>query len=583
MICFGREIREREFALQREYLLATEGDYCSSSLAGNTRKYHGLLVHGGRVLLSCTDEYLNGRRFSVASYHGTTCAEGLEYLQGFTLYPLCFQYDVEGVLLEKTIRFDGTLTIEYRCAGDGSLKVVPLVTDRGIHEVKDDPWFQVEKTGGEISVGDLRMRAEGMEFAPSPLLYYGAWYAEDFKRGYACQENLFSPGYFFTEGRDLTCNLRAAPKGGKARPAYVERPRTVGELLGHTSGTFLCGGTLIAGYHWFPEPWGRDAFVSLPGILLLQGRVREAESVFRFFASRIKRGLVPNRVPDRYNSSDASLWFLHALKAYHGICGENEFFIGMRGRMEEILHDYGESGVAELERDLIRVAPRSTWMDTAFTPREGKPVEVNALWIEALAFAEAIGLDTPVSARMARRSFLEFWNAGRSCLYDTIDPASDAIRPNQVIALSMDLLDRDKRRLALETVRRHLLTPFGLRTLSPEDPNYRGRHTGDESYHNGSVWPWLTTFYVEASLNSGGDPPTLEILYHPILMHLREAGLGTISELFDGDPPHRPGGCISQAWSVGEVIRGIALLKAHRKQSRIARRDEPSSRLPAHP
>ncbi|MDH7593421.1 MAG: amylo-alpha-1,6-glucosidase [Methanomicrobiales archaeon] len=570
MICFGREIQDCEFARQREYLLTAEGGYCSSSLAGNTRKYHGLLVHGGRVLLSSMDEYLNGNRISIASYHGTTRAEGLTHLLGFTLYPLCFQYEVGGVLLEKTIRFDGTLTIEYRCTGDGSLRILPLVTDRGIHEVRDDPWFPVENKGGEISVGNLRLRARGMDFTPSPLLYYGAWFVEDFKRGYACQENLFSPGSFCAEGRDLKCTLMVAANGGSARDTHDEIPRTNLEVLKHASSTFFHGNALIAGYHWFTEPWGRDAFVSLPGLLLLQGRIKEAEAVFRYFASRTRQGLVPNRVPDSYNSSDASLWFLRALKAYYKICGENRFFRDMREKMEEILHEYVESDVAVLDHDLIRVAPRSTWMDTAFTPREGKPVEVNALWIETLEFAEAIGVDTPVPSRSAKRRFLQFWNAERGCLFDTIDPESDEIRPNQVIALSAGLFDRDRVRLALETVKRHLLTPFGLRTLSPEDPNYRGSHTGDESYHNGSVWPWLTTFYVEACLNAGEDPLTLRMLYHPILMHLREAGLGSISELFDGDYPHRPGGCISQAWSVGEVLRGIALLHADRERPRIS-------------
>lgn len=570
MIWFGRELQEYEFSSRREFLLSSGEDYCSSSLAGNTRKYHGLLVHRGRVLLSSLDEYLNGRRISVASYHGNPCAEGLKYLHGFSLYPLCFHYHVDGISLEKRIHLGGALEIEYRCRGDASLRLVPLLTDRSVHEVRNEPWFTPIATKNAISVGDVHLHGEGMRFEGCPLLYYGVWYREDFERGYACQENLYSPGCFVAEGRDLRCTLRAWVGKGGGPIRGVRTPGTPEEVLKSAAETFLWGDTLIAGYHWFLEPWGRDTFVSLPGLLLLQGRFRTAESLFKYFAARAKRGIIPNRVPDSYHSSDATLWFLWALKGACCSIGMEYFREEAKRYVEELLHSYGESEVAALDGALIEVAPRSTWMDTVFTPREGKPVEVNALWIEALEFAEAIGVTPPVTAKAARRDFERFWNEERSCLYDTIDPLSDAIRPNQVIALSRGLLDPERHRMALETVSRHLLTPYGLRTLSPEDPNYRGRHTGDESYHNGSVWPWLITNYVEAALRAGEDPGALRMLYRPLIHHLSEAGLGSISELFDGDHPHHPRGCISQAWSVAEVLRGLSLLSRHGPNDREA-------------
>lgn len=560
MLRFGRELQEYEVARTREYLLTADGDYCSSSLAGNTRKYHGLIVHGNRVLFSAVDEFLNGRRITVASYHGRAVCEGLKYLLAFSSSPVTFLYGMEGTILRKTISFDRTLTIRYEVTGEASLELVPLLADRGVHEAGGCPSLQAEIRGGEVHSGRIRMRAEGLEFELKPLLYYGAWYPADHERGYACQEDLFSPGRFHASGRNIRCALRARVEGvGPLLPEPPAPPSTRGMLM-DAARSFLVRGNLIAGYHWFVEPWGRDAFVSLPGLLLEPRRFREAEDVFRFFAGRIRKGLVPNRVPENYRSSDASLWFISALQEYLNCGGRKEFLQEMRGALEEILSQYGESGVAELDRHLVAVAPQSTWMDTAWTPRPGKPVEVNALWISALRFGEEMGIGTTVPLREAEREFSRFWNPELRCLFDTIDPCDASIRPNQTIALARGLVDRARLGEALRTLEQHLLTPYGLRTLSPSDPGYRGRFSGDESYHNGCVWPWLTTSYVEARLLAGEDPGALLSLYDPILAHLSEAGLGTISELFDGDPPHRPGGCISQAWSVGEAIRGIALL-----------------------
>jgi glycogen debranching enzyme len=199
-------------------------------------------------------------------------------------------------------------------------------------------------------------------------------------------------------------------------------------------------------------------------------------------------------------------------------------------------------------------------MDTEFTPREGKPVEINALWISALAESEAMGITTPVSFDDAREAFKRFWNEDRQCLFDRIDPADPAIRPNQVIALALGLVDHDQATKALATINKNLLTPYGLRTLSPLDPHYHGHYSGDCSYHNGCVWPWLTGWYVDALIRNGVRKDLIAPMLIPVLHHLREAGVGYISEIFDGDPPYMPGGCVAQAWSVAEIARACRMV-----------------------
>jgi len=271
-------------------------------------------------------------------------------------------------------------------------------------------------------------------------------------------------------------------------------------------------------------------------------------------------GVIPNRFPDNYHSSDASLWFIHALGRYRRRWGDDRFIAGMRPVVADILEQYPSSNVASLDHDLIRVVPRSTWMDTVFTPREGKPVEINALWIHALDEAESMGIIPPVSVDSATEAFRAFWNEEAQCLHDCIDPIDSSIRPNQVIALALGLVEQEQATAALETVTRELLTPYGLRTLSPRNPGYHRRFEGDMSYHNGCVWPWLTGYYVEALLRNGRDRAAIVPLLLPILSHIREAGAGYISEIFDGDPPFLPGGCIAQAWSVAEISRACRMV-----------------------
>jgi len=330
--------------------------------------------------------------------------------------------------------------------------------------------------------------------------------------------------------------------------------------LDRAAAAFCQGDEIYAGYPWFCESWGRDSAVSVCGLLIDRGMQSEAQAVLLRLSRAIKNGVIPNRFPDNYRSSDATLWFIHALGEYRRRWGDDPFMETMKPVIGTILEKYPSSPVARLDRDLIAVAPKSTWMDTAFTPREGKPVEVNALWIHALELAESMGIPVPASPASARREFQRFWSEEKGCFCDLIDPTDRSVRPSQVIAIALGLADRGQAKTALETVSRELLTPYGLRSLSPGDPNYRGHYDGDASYHNGCVWPWLTGFYCEALLGTGISPHRVAPLLVPVFHHAREAGIGYISEIFDGNAPFLPGGCIAQAWSVAEIGRAYRMI-----------------------
>ena len=344
---------------------------------------------------------------------------------------------------------------------------------------------------------------------------------------------------------------------------------------------------IIAGYHWFEE-WGRDAMIGLPGLTLVTGRFEAAKRILRAYASIRSEGLIPNRIPDideepHYNASDATLWMFWAAHKYLDYTGDREFVetellpvfldviewrvrgtrYGIRVDSDALLHA-GEAGT------------QLTWMDAKIgdwvvTPRHGKPVEINALWHHALRFVEELGAKHagPTADAVAEAFRSRFWNEQVGYLYDVVDrdgSTDDSFRPNQVIALSLPypLLDTDRARHVLAIVERELLTPYGLRTLSPRDARYHGRYLGDQwardgAYHQGTVWPWLLGPFITAYMNTAADKEaarrTARGWLDPIWGHLRNAGLGQISEIFDGDEPYDPRGCIAQAWSVAEILR----------------------------
>jgi predicted glycogen debranching enzyme len=335
--------------------------------------------------------------------------------------------------------------------------------------------------------------------------------------------------------------------------------------------------------------------IALPGVCLATGRTDDAKKILRAFARSVDAGMLPNRFPDggeapEYNSVDATLWFFVAAHRYLEATGDEAFVLGeLLPVLEDIVawHERGtRHGIRVDDDGLLHAGDAGaalTWMDAkvgdwVVTPRRGKPVEVQALWYNALSILADLekragrgdeSATLLARAKRVKERFVEtFWNADASCLFDVVDgDRKDAsIRPNQIFAISLPhaLLPKDKARAVLAVVEDKLVTPFGLRSLAPDDPSYRGRYEGgpasrDASYHQGTVWSWLLGPYADALVKTHGaiGKAKARKAIEGLAPHLLEAGLGTISEIFDGDAPHAPRGCPSQAWSVGEALRVV--------------------------
>ncbi len=354
--------------------------------------------------------------------------------------------------------------------------------------------------------------------------------------------------------------------------------------------------TVIAGYHWF-EDWGRDALISLPGLSLVLGRFHVAREILLTFKHYMHKGIIPNRFPDKagedpvYNTVDATLWFFNAVLQYLKYTGDFDFIEKTLWKTLQSVITYHVQGTINnihLDDDgLIVHAPQLTWMDAVIdnnpvTPREGKAVEIQALWYNSLKTMELIAThlrrDDLVEkykkiADKAAKSFREkFWNPNLNCLLDARygEIEDPSLRPNQILAVSLDfsMLDRIRQTAIVSIVQDKLWSPYGLKTLSQNDSKYRGKYCGNwaernYAYHNGTTWPWLIGPFVTALLKTKNfDAQWRKYAFNNFLQPLfknqvEQAGLGTISEIMDGDPPHSPGGCISQAWSVAEPLRAF--------------------------
>lgn len=355
--------------------------------------------------------------------------------------------------------------------------------------------------------------------------------------------------------------------------------------------------TVIAGYHWFGD-WGRDTMIALPGLTLTTGRFDVARSILLEFARFVDRGMLPNRFPDageqpEYNTVDATLWYFEAVRALLQYTDDYTF---VRTNLYPVLtdiidwHERGTRyGIRVDEDGLLHSGEpgvQLTWMDARvdgreITPRTGKAVEIQALWYNALCVMEKLAREYGDQtgekryhrmAKKAKQSFNQLcWNEADGCLFDVVDGAmrDDSLRPNQIFAISLThtMLSREKAKQVVAVVERELLTPYGLRSLATGDAQYRGRYAGgpaerDGVYHQGTVWAWLLGPFITAYLKVNGTGKKgreqaaqwLEAFND----HLNDAGLGQVSEVFDGDGPHHPGGCIAQAWSVAELLRATA-------------------------
>ena len=347
--------------------------------------------------------------------------------------------------------------------------------------------------------------------------------------------------------------------------------------------------TVIAGYHWFTD-WGRDTMISLEGLTLTTGRKREAGSILRTFASYIRDGLIPNMFPEGdsgglYHTADASMWFFHAVNRYVEATGDRETLRMLLPKMIDIIDHHVQGTHFNIHVDpsdglLAQGAEgyQLTWMDAkvdgwVVTPRRGKAVEINALYYNALRVLQHYCTeegDAENAHRMdelavrARTSFnVRFWNEQKQCLFDVVDPDDAAVRPNQIFAVSLPnpVLDESRWRAVLDRVRKDLLTPVGLRSLSPDHPDYKSRYDGDlrardAAYHQGTVWAWLIGPFVDAWLRvNPHDREGAKALLVGFEKELGDSCIGTISEVFDATPPYHARGCAAQAWSVAEVLR----------------------------
>jgi glycogen debranching enzyme len=530
-----------------------------------------------------------------------------------------------------------------RVAGSGAatLRLRPLFSGRDYHSLHhENPTFDFTPQGdgalrvwtpypGVPAVGSLANAA----FSHEPTWYRNFLYSEEQARGLDAIEDLASPGVFSWDlgAGDAVWLLGCIPplgqggfpedsspasigtsplppffKGGNALTVAdqlrdAERARRVfPSRLHRAADAYLVrrgeGQTIIAGYPWFTD-WGRDTFIALRGLCLAGNRLDAARAILLAWAAAVSEGMLPNRFADsgetpEFNAVDASLWYAVAVHEYLAAAPhDDEAATPLRAAVDAILAGYAAGtryGIrADADGLLAAGVPgvQLTWMDArvgdwVVTPRIGKPVEVQALWLNALAAAGQWTARWTDLLRRGRAAFTErFWNEERSCLFDVVDvdhrpgTTDAALRPNQILAvggLPIALLDGARARQVVDAVEQHLLTPLGLRSLAPGEPGYTPHYGGDgrtrdAAYHQGTVWPWLLGPFVEAWLRVRGGGAAAqrearERFFTPLLAHLDQAGLGHVSEIADGDAPHTPRGCPFQAWSVGEALRLQVLL-----------------------
>ncbi len=506
------------------------------------------------------------------------------------------------------------------------LKIFPLVNSRDFHFTTRSGYLSFSQKAGhagvklESSNGFTFSLSSNIQYYPDPVWHYNFEYDVEKQRDCNSQEDNFSPGYFESKLKMGTSQIFIVASTDDISSFTLEQveelyTREVNrqnllslnsrliepfalKLLRATDAFIVKNpssgeNTVIAGYHWYSD-WGRDTMISLPGLFLVPYRYEEARSVLKNFARYCRKGLIPNTFPvfggePIYNTVDASLWFIHAVSRYFAYTKNFLFLSDIWDTVETIIDNYHKGTDFGIGMDfdyLIQQGPQLTWMDAkigemAVTPRAGKACEINALWYNALKTASNLGIllgkdispYETLAASVASNFEDVFWNPETNCLFDLIyqDEAGNqvkdpAIRPNQIFAVSLPytILSPDKEKAIVDRVEKDLLTPFGLKTLSSDDPIYKGQYHGDAvtrdtAYHNGTAWPWLLGAYVKAYRKvhnySKDSREAMRVLIEGFDTHLETAGLGTISEVFNGDYPHAPGGCIAQAWSVAEILR----------------------------
>jgi predicted glycogen debranching enzyme len=638
------DTKSLQHALKTEWLLTNGcGGFAMGTAAGiNTRRYHALLIGAtqppvGRIvaLHSLIEHFvIDDRVFQLSTQlfgeRAYVHPDGWTRLREFRVEPpsRCqWVYDVEGVRLVRSLDLAGganVATLRYSIEGaarSGMLRVRPMMPLRDFHAVNREggatPWISADGGTLRLTHGDVtaNLARDAGEWRFEPQWWRGYAYTEDRARGQEWIEDVWSPGVIEfkvplqTTRRVFTMRFGIAEhvtSGARITvPATEDAPQRTVDRLRVAAGEFVVqrqsgdgfAPTIIAGYPWFAD-WGRDTMISLPGLLLCTQRYEEAKQVLLAYGTRVRRGLLPNVFSDydegaAYNTADAAMWFVHVVHAYAAASGDRDL-APLLDACRAIIAGYrtGTDFAIELCDDgLITCGDGDhpiTWMDAkrggiAFTPRDGKAVEINALWHNALCCLadltdnETEATELRAAAERAAAAFrASFWWPERDCLHDVLVRADGwrpdgTLRPNQIFAVSLPFspLERERQRAVVDAVRDRLLTPFGLRTLEPDDPGYKPRFEGDlmqrdAAYHNGTVWPWLIGPYCEAVLRvnafskAAGDE--VRGVIEPLVRELDAGCLGQLAEVYDGSEPQREAGCPAQAWSVAEVLRILTLL-----------------------
>ena len=615
------------------------GGWASSSVIGcHTRRYHGLLVAATKPpaermnLLSKLDETIiigdDKYELSCNQYKASTIhPQGYNYLQSFSknLFPE-WSYEAGVVQLKKTIAMmhnENTTLVIYEVVKAPSaftLELLPLIAAKGYHSLQHasaNIWWDVDFENGIFrnqpfeNAPEIFISVPGSSYQHNPCWFKDFNYAVEIYRGQDFEEDLFNHGRIsvqLKEGDTIGIIISTENPAGRNAIELFEQEKqgrlaiiqpysneTLQQLVLAADQFIVKRGedlkTVIAGYHWFTD-WGRDTMISLPGLCLSTGRFEDAKKIIAAFAENVSMGMLPNRFqdnnePPEYNNVDGTLWYFIAIKKYLEATGDTDFILSkILPVLKEIIdwHFKGTRYNIHVDEDGLlyagEVGQQLTWMDARIgtwvvTPRMGKPVEIQALWYNALKiFAELLCMNhqqndaalVELSAAKAKQSFEEkFWYADGNYLYDNIDENNVSVtelRPNQLFAISLPfaLIENEKAKAIFKIIEQQLYTPVGLKSLPKSDEHYIARYEGDAwhrdaSYHEGTVWSWLLGPYVDAMMKVKTKKSKVKKVMDDFVYHLNEGCIGSVSEIFDADAPHNPRGCAAQAWGVAEVLR----------------------------
>jgi predicted glycogen debranching enzyme len=592
---------------------------------------------GRMLLLSKLEETLvvGERRIDLSTnqYQGVVHPRGYEVAVGFRLDPFpVFTYGCGDVQIEKSlfmVQGSNTTVVDYKVLAAPlsqplQLEIRPLIAFRNYHSTTHENGAlnrTVQRLPGLVSLSPyagltsfyLAHNAERVDTQGN--WYRNFFYAIEAERGLDSVEDLFNPlTFYFAIGKSQSatiiastepqnvensasfCHFEISRRERIAASAPVNDP--LAKQLALAADQFLVKRgddyTVIAGYPWFAD-WGRDTMIALPGLTLFTSNTAIAKSILQEFAHNVDQGMLPNCFPDaggtpEFNTVDATLWFFEAVRAYVAKTGDEKF---VRNQIYPVLKDIMDwhirgtrYNIHMLENGLLHAGEQGvqlTWMDArvgdwVVTPRSGTPVEIQALWFNALKVMEDLAIRFgngesvkrfQTTSALVQGTFNRvFWNEEAGCLYDVVNGGNPdgSIRPNQIFAISLhhSMLSPAHAASVIEVVERELLTPYGLRTLNPANPNYKARYEGDQyhrdsAYHQGTVWPWLLGPFISAYLKvHGSNQTTREYarnLLRPLEAHLSTGCVGQIPEIYDASEPQLPRGCFAQAWSVAQIMQ----------------------------